>query len=183
MTGLLVLAAAGNYVAPSSGLIGWEREDTPVVEAAGKLPAGSLVAGWPDTLDMVPYFTGIPVLINRETHLPYHKRYAEEMRGRFRAVIKAMYSTEAGPVRDLRQRYGVTHMLVDSSRFDRPPRCYEPFGQEIGDAFNRTRGQMKYLQSVCKSLKPLGETKSAYLIDLTEIDARTATDPAGRATD
>jgi hypothetical protein len=170
VAGGLLLAVAGDRLNPMTGLMRLQPWEEPIVRSVRELSPGSLVAGWPDMLDTVPYMTGCPVLLSRETHLPYHKNYTDEMRRRFRDVIAAMYAQDAGPVLALRERYGVTHLLVSLDALEKdPPEYFAPFRKEIAAAFNRTASSPKFLQGICASLEPLDPARRIYLVDLRRI--------------
>ncbi len=121
-------------------------------EYLGTLPEDSFVAGWPNWMSPVPYASGRPVLVSHETHLPYHKGYAEEMRERMRRLTAAYFATNAAPLAELRERYGVTHLVVDGEHFEgRRPVYFKPFdaetmaameaGKSVGYEAARQRGR------------------------------------------
>ena len=80
--------------------------------------------------------------MTRETHMPFHRRYAELTRERMRALIAAYFASDPAPLRTLHQRYGVTHLLVDRRHFAFPPPYFAPFDAETRVAFavGRARG-------------------------------------------
>lgn len=110
-------------------------DELPVYEFIETLPATSLLAGWPtdEIVQNTPYLTGRMVLLNQETHLVFHRAYALEMRRRANAVIAAVLSATADGLADLRDRFGVTHLVVRRAYFEPGgmPGYFAPFDREI----------------------------------------------------
>ena len=89
--------------------------------------------------DTVPYLSRRSVLVARETHMPFHLRFTELMRERTRALIAAQYATDPAPLKALRDRYGVTHFLLDRRNLTAPPPYFAPFDTEARAAFEAGR--------------------------------------------
>jgi hypothetical protein len=54
------------------------------------------------------------------------------MRRRTRAPIAALFAPDSGPLRRLRDEWGVTHLVLDLGYYGpRPPTYFEPFRGEI----------------------------------------------------
>jgi hypothetical protein len=133
----LVLALVGAHGSAWTGItVRTPAELRPLYDAVARLPPAAVVAGWPDeTNDGIPYLSRRSVLVARETHMPFHVRFTETMRERLRALVAAYYATNEAPLAALRQRYGVTHLLLDRRNFVTPPLYFAPFEAEARAAF------------------------------------------------
>jgi hypothetical protein len=107
----------------------------------GQLPKDALIAGWPADLDNVPYASRRQAFITHELHHVFHQGYADEMRRRMRALIDAYFASDQAPLDRLRDKFGVTHLIVQRSRLEKPPEYFEPFSAWIQRAFDE--GQAK----------------------------------------
>ncbi|MCC6579640.1 MAG: hypothetical protein IT440_04305 [Phycisphaeraceae bacterium] len=92
------------------------------------LPDTSVIAGWPTgAINNVPYFTGRRILLSYETHQAFHVRYTLDMRQRMEALLAALTSTDPQAARDMAQRFGVTHVIVEREYLIRRPAYFKPF--------------------------------------------------------
>ena len=72
------------------------------------------------------------VLLTRESYQATHAAYVLEMRRRMEALIAAYFAASPKPLLELRDEYGVTHLLVKAGHLrGRPPRYFKPFGTQI----------------------------------------------------
>jgi hypothetical protein len=71
------------------------------------------------------------VYLARETHMPFHTGYTELLRARARTLFRAYFTSSADVLRELREREGVTHLLVRRSDFASPPAYFAPFDADI----------------------------------------------------
>jgi hypothetical protein len=140
---VLVLSMIGAHGSPWAGItVRVSEEARPLYAAIGALPPSAVVAGFPDeTTDSVPYLSRRSVLVARETHMPFHRRFTELMRERTRALIAAHYATDLGPIHALRDRFGVTHLLLDRRYLVAPPLYFEPFESEARARFEAGRAK------------------------------------------
>jgi hypothetical protein len=104
-----------------------------------QLPKDVLIAGWPDDLDNVPYVSRRQAFLTSELHMPFYKRYTDEMRRRMRAIIAAYFATDRIPLERLRDQFGVTHLIFEQKTLEKPPEYFEPFSGSIQKAFNDGR--------------------------------------------
>ncbi|MBI4862312.1 MAG: hypothetical protein HY815_18945 [Candidatus Riflebacteria bacterium] len=118
--------------------IGADRE---IYEHLARLPASSTIAGWPaGIMDSVPYLCRRRAFLTFETHQAYHRRYADEMRRRMRALIDATFAVDPTPLATLRDRDGVTHLLVDLTHLGpEPPTYFAPFDAWTREAHGAMR--------------------------------------------
>jgi hypothetical protein len=132
---LLLLGAGGEFFRRTKITLALDEEDQAFMRFVRSLPAGSVLAGWDSTVDCIPYAGERPVFLSGETHLCYHQGYVDEMRRRFRAQTEAYFATNPAPLIDLRDRFGVTHLVVLPRHFEgRPPRYFAPFDRDLKHA-------------------------------------------------
>lgn len=135
----LCLIFLGGRVDPRAGLSGRiPVRDRWIYEAVSNLPASALIAGFPGgPIDNVPYVARRRAYLTLETHQAFHEDYVLEMRRRMHALIPAYFGTETTPLLNLRDREGVTHLIVDLADFrDHPPVYFAPFTDEISQAYD-----------------------------------------------
>lgn len=141
MSGALILSCFGGRGDPRAGLGQFiADEDQPVFQAVSKLPPNVLVAGWPDgTMDSLAVATLRSPFLSRELHVPYHTEITRLMRERMYALIDAYFAADPLPLIQLREHYGVTHLIVEPGRLESAPRYFRPFQPQIAGA--HARGQ------------------------------------------
>jgi hypothetical protein len=145
-------AALGGRSAPDAGLTVRVDPQAEIYAAVSKLPADALIGGWPrGTLDNIPYLTKRQVLLSFEVHQPYHSRYVSSMRARMEALVSAYWATSPEPIIELRDRFGVTHLLVDSNILEQPPRYFEPFEESVRRAVARAGGDYEVLRQAARA--------------------------------
>jgi hypothetical protein len=97
------------------------------------LPKDAMIAAWPSgVVDNIPYAAHRQVLVNFECHQSFHVKYTLEMRDRTEAIIAAYFANSPGPLEALRDKYRVTHLLIDLAHFrGDTPRYFKPFDESI----------------------------------------------------
>lgn len=97
------------------------------------LPVNAMIAGWPQgPIELVPHLARRSALFTYETHQAFHKGYMLEMRKRANAFFDAYLATETKPLVELREQFGVTHLLVDFKHLDVNKFYYfKPFQKRI----------------------------------------------------
>ncbi len=110
--------------------------EDPFYETVRGLPKDALLAGWPGApIDNIPFVARRPALVTWETHQAFNRDFADEMRRRMRALIEAYFATSPAPLLALRDDFGVTHLVVDTSHYgEEAPTYFEPFDQWIPPA-------------------------------------------------
>jgi hypothetical protein len=163
-----LLALVGARGASWSGLtVLVPPAERPLYAAIARLPKTAVVAGWPGlAIDNVPYLARRTAFVTRETHMPFHRRYTELMRERMHALVAAYFARDPGPLRMLRSRYGVTHLIVDRRHFDFPPPYFAPFGAETRVAFAAGRARGFELPRVIESGAAM-ESGGVVIVDLS----------------
>jgi hypothetical protein len=114
-----------------------------------RLPSNAVLASWPRGIaSALPLFTGRSVVINEEGHQIFHRDVLEEMRRRTRSIIAVYSATDAAPIRELRERYHVSHLVINRRHLHEVPQYFEPFGREIRLAREGVKGRELYLASL-----------------------------------
>jgi hypothetical protein len=133
-----LLALLGAHGVSWSGLsVRVPESERPLHDAIARLPQSAVIAAFPsETSDSIPYLDGKSVLVARETHMPFHTRYTDLMRERARALFKAYFASSPAALRELQQRYGVTHLLLDRRHFANRPTYFAPFDADVARAFD-----------------------------------------------
>lgn len=167
---LLVLGARGTSWAGLTVLV--PPAERPLYASIARLPSTAVVAGWPgQAIDNVPYVARRTAFLTRETHMPFHRDFTLLMRARMRALIAAYYASDPEPLRALRQRHRVTHLIVDRRHFDEPPPYFAPFDTEARAAFAAGRAKGFELERALAR----GETSEVggfVLVDLSRLEKR-----------
>ena len=132
--GVVFLALAGGDVPPRNGLNNCQGPSG-LVAFVATLPQNAFIAGWPSDISDIPYYAARPVFVCYENHVPRHHDYTKVMRERMKALIAAYFARDPGPLRTLRDTWGVTHLVVNPAHFSgSPPRYFRPFNNWILEA-------------------------------------------------
>lgn len=139
---MMVLALGGRGDARAGLTVRLPREQK-IYRKIAELPADSLIAGWPTgVMDNVPYVSRRTAFITYETHQVFHLDFLKEMRHRMGTLIDAYFATSPGPLKRLRELYGVTHLLVNLRHLrGRAPYYLSPFDHWAKKAMARARGK------------------------------------------
>jgi len=139
---VLLLACFGAAGSKETGMtVGLAPHERKLFRDLEQLPQSVLIAGWPDeVMDDIPYLTHRSVLFTRETHQPWNTKYVELLRARTLSLIAAYSATSRAPLLELRNRYHVTHLLVDRDHFTHPPTYFAPFDRVANAAWAAARG-------------------------------------------
>lgn len=127
-----VLLLIGGQGSGKTGLSICIDPNATIYKRIAALPPDALLAGWPSgVIDNVPYFARRRALLTFETHQAFSKGFADQARGRMRAIIAAYFATEPGPLKKLRDDFGVDYLIVDGRDFGpNPPQYFKPFNDE-----------------------------------------------------
>lgn len=156
--------------------LGWTNlPSQPVPSAAGNmplfahlrsLPKNIVVATWPRGIaSMIPLFSARSVLVYEEGHQIFHRDFLEEMRRRTRAIIKAYSATDRVPFEELRNTYGVTHVLITKQHLSNAPTYFQPFKREMRTARANSSPSELFLHQLVKE-GTVFEFANLILIDL-----------------
>jgi len=94
------------------------------------LPEDAVIAGWPRDrmMDAVPLYGARRVLLSYETHQGFREDFILLTRARMQTLIDALVTGDRAAFDTLRDRFGVTHVLVNEALFDAgAPDYFAPF--------------------------------------------------------
>jgi hypothetical protein len=144
------------------------------------LPKDALIAGWPQTMDNVPYVSDRQALVTMECHVAFNQGYVLEMRRRMRALIDAYLATDRGPILKLRDELKVTHLLVDTRHFSSAPTYFKPFDGWVREAFAAGKKGGFELPRLAKQAAIFSDGPYV-VIDLAQLAAAPPVEPAPAA--
>lgn len=169
LVGGAVLVFLGGRGDPWAGYTVALHSNTRIYDFIRGLPKNVLVAGWPGgVIDDVPYFCRRRAFVTYETHTPYHERYLLEMRRRMDALIAALFSEDQQGLIELRDTFGVTHVIVNADEFSKPPWYFAPFDTEIKRAWQRGAKRGFAVENVLAKAAVFREGKLT-LLDLSRL--------------
>ncbi len=110
--------------------------DSRLYASIATLPTNAVIAGWPrGPIELVPHLSRRSALFTYETHQAFHQGYMLEMRKRANAFFDAYLATDKQPLIELREKFGVTHLLVDFRHLEANQFTYfRPFGERVRGA-------------------------------------------------
>ena len=137
--------------------------DQEIYNFISTLPKDALIAGYPKDLDCIPLFSKRSVLINDELNIPFAKNYYEKIKIRLTDLFTAYYSDEETHIKDLCEKYNITHILVNKERFsndslNKEMIYYNPFDKIIKENKNN-----KFILPELES-KSIFTSKSQFII-------------------
>jgi hypothetical protein len=80
-------------------------------------PKNILIASLATEADNLPSFAARSVLVSRETAIPFHKGYYDQISQRASDLFRAQYTPDLDELRGFIQRYGVDFFLLDNDAF------------------------------------------------------------------
>jgi hypothetical protein len=131
--GTLLLLAVGARGRPDSGMAEkLEPGDREIFTAIERLPPGAVLAGWPaGVMEDIPIATKRTAFITGQLYMPYHKDMTREMRERTRAVLRAYFAPDRAPLLVLRDKYRVTHFLIEPAQLQKPSELFAPLDSDV----------------------------------------------------
>ena len=100
--------------------------------------------------------------------MPFHRVYTELMRERMGALIAAYFASHPEPIRSLKRRHGVTHLIVDRRHFDVLSAYFAPFDAETRAMFALGKPKGFELRRIVERGGGF-ETGGLVLVDLSRI--------------
>jgi len=122
-------------------------------------PKNILIASLADETNNLPIFAKRSVLFSRETALPFHKRYYNQVRERVLDLINAQYTDDLAELQSFIKKYAVDYLLVDLDAFapeyvsrDKWITQYQPAaGESVARLKQGARPILADLMSSCSS--------------------------------
>jgi hypothetical protein len=134
------------------------------------LPPDTVIASWPRGIaSLVPLFTARPVLVFEEGHQIFHRDFLFEMRGRTRAIITAYSATDITPIKELHDKYRVSHILLNRRHVTQTPDYFAPFNKEMKLARTAVAGQPLILAKLAQT-NAVFSNRDYILIDIRNIN-------------
>jgi hypothetical protein len=130
----LTLTLGGRGPGASGLSVRFDPEEARLLSYLNQLPRESLVAGWPgddEAFESTALIARRRMLVSFETHQVYHQQYALTMRDRMNALVDAYATGRVDALAQLRDRLGVTHVVVDWRHFEKPLKTFEPFASRL----------------------------------------------------
>ncbi len=148
-----------------------EKEQA-VLQFISDLPPDAMIAGWYEMADVIPYVTGKRILLSYETHVAFHENYVLEMRRRMNALINAYFANDIKPIEELRNFFGVTHLLVDKTHYVKnAPNYFQPFKDKIAVAVTSLNPIPETIRQM--EWASVFENEKYFLLDLKKIVSTT----------
>lgn len=145
----------------------------PLFDAIAALPKTSLIAGWPwGEMKNIEYATRRNVFLTAELHQVLHLGFVDAMRERMDACFEAYFAVDAAPLRRLRDRFGVTHFLVETHHFTdpkTPPEYFAPWSTRIAPRLAAVRGNPYIMNESLHRSAALFNGNGLILLDLARL--------------
>lgn len=84
----------------------------------GRLPENARIAALDEEADHIPALAQRTILVGRESAIPYHSGYYNEMRRRAKATVAAFYTTDVNELKRYVETFGVTHIVLSRAQFE-----------------------------------------------------------------
>lgn len=159
----------GGTIPRNNGLTRLTQDTMRWISFASTLPDNTLMAGYPQALNTIPLLAHRRVLLNYETMLPYHKKYVDQTRGWMRDIIAALYATNPAPLVTLREKHGVTHLVISTSQYGSPPpKMNAPYQEWITEAM-KSGGTSSWETVRQRPHALVFENRALWVLDLRHI--------------
>ena len=106
--------------------------------------------------------------MTRENHMAFHERYVLEMRRRMRALMAGLFGSDRQGLVELRDTFGVTHLIVNAEYFSKRPSYFAPFDAEVKRIWQKGMERGFWVQGVLAKATVFSEGKLSVL-DLSRI--------------
>ena len=118
----VVLGTHGLGPAAVTDLVVDARDERPLHHAITELDTSRgplLITGWPgEPIDNVPLLAGREVFVDFEHAHPLYLDYYAEVRRRIEETLALYYAVDVDTARDIRDRNGLTHLIVERGTLD-----------------------------------------------------------------
>lgn len=162
---VLVVAQRGSE---TTGFLVNKVDQLSVMKWIQTLPPDVQLAGWfYQPIVSIPYVCQRSVLTSFEVHQVFHRSYALEMRERTIALINAYYAYSVSDVVNLRERMGVSHLLIHRGHLLHQARYFQPYDNFAQERFNNS--QMRQLLAGPLKSAIVYEDRFFFLLDLRRV--------------
>ena len=170
---ILVPAFADEF--PKTRYITGSRPE--LYEFFSRQPKDILIASLESEADNLPSFAARSVLVSRESALPFHKRYYNQISERASDLFRAQYTTDLEELESFIQKYGVDFFLLDKETFTPEYVQKNRWGRILRAA--QSDALAKLNQGTVPALARLVDSCKVFETDdLIVIDARCITGPS-----
>ena len=83
------------------------------------LPENSLIAGHPKEMDAIPLLCKRKVFVQRESSLPYYKKYYGEITRRINDFFKLYYSSDTNEAKKINRLHGINYIVIKKEHFSK----------------------------------------------------------------
>lgn len=167
---LLVFGGRGNVDFAGNGE---EKAARALYDSIAALPKEAVVAGWPvGPIRKMEYITRRNAFLTGDLHQVLHLEFMKAMRERMDAVFEAYLSTDAAPLYRLRDKYGVTHLIVETRDFTDPahaPEYFAPWRSRIPPRLAAIKGKEFLLSRSLHERAAVFHRDGLILLDLARL--------------
>lgn len=134
----LIVCIKPNKIDQSVGVtVSIPEADRKIYNFIQTLPSDGLIAGWPgkenSIIDNVPYLAKHSAFFTEESHQEFYARPQNLLRSRFKDLVDAYFATNITSLINLRDRWKVHYLIVDTRHFKDHPPVYKPELQSLID--------------------------------------------------
>ncbi len=173
LLGISILGFYGGRGRPEAGLRRLlPKHDQRILRFMSTLPKEALVAGWPDgVINGMPLASRRTAFLTRELHMPYHTGFTLMTRARMEALVDAYFASDPGPLRVLRDGFGVSHLIIEEDRLEARPSYFKPFSTRVERAHRAGKKRGFFVRQVKPSARIYAEKgRARFILDLSRID-------------
>ncbi len=150
-----------------------EKPTQHLFDVIATLPKDAIIAGWPlGVLRKMEYVTRRNAFLTGDLHQVLHLTFMKVMRERMDALFDAYLSTDAAPLYRLRQKFGVTHLIVDTRDFTDPkhaPEYFAPWEARIQPRLQKIKGKEYLLNRQLRQTAAVFDQNGLLLLDLAKL--------------
>jgi hypothetical protein len=142
--------AISGYKSITSSFIQLNENEKKCLKFIETLPPTSCIAGWPNgIINNVPLFAHRNALLTFETHQVFMENYLKTMRIRTYALIGVYFATSKSPLLELRDKFGVSHLIIETKYASNLNELYyfSPFNIKISEKLKNTNKSELILNS------------------------------------
>jgi hypothetical protein len=145
----------------------------PLFDAIAALPETSVIAGWPvGPLRKMEYVTRRNAFLSGDLHQVLHLKFTQVMRERMDALFEAYLSTDIAALYRLRDKFRVTHMIVDTRDFTDPqhaPEYFAPWRARIQPRLGEIKEREYLLSESLHKQSAIFNRNGLILLDLRKL--------------